>query len=76
MNIFYGVALELPARVWKSSLFRNPQSWQANNEEMDQSCPTPGVMDCSHSLGHSSTQRGGNKGSQLHQKTTVCTICD
>lgn len=49
--IFYEGALDPPARVWKSSLLVNPQSWQANNEEADQSCPAPGVRGYSHSLG-------------------------
>lgn len=59
-NIFCEGALGPPARVWKSSLFLNPQSWQANNEEVDQSCPAPGVLDCSHSLGCNSTQLLGS----------------
>lgn len=59
-NIFFEGALDPPARVWKSSLFLNLQSWQANNEEVDQSCPTPRVLDCSHSLGCNSTQLLGS----------------
>lgn len=57
MKIFFGGLLDPPARVWKSSLFLNPQIWQAYNEEVDQ---TPGVLDCSHSLGCNSTQLLGS----------------
>lgn len=43
-NIYYREALGWPAVVWKSPLFLNPSSWQANDEEVDQSSPLPWVV--------------------------------